>query len=442
MRTARRILVAVAVLGATSLAPAQDDAAPASADPPAGDAPPAGEETPIAAPPRHGDAAFTGPDAVVNQLREDGERAVSTFEELLAFEGYEAFKTDLYERTGLQFGADYTASYYAATASIGKSTGSGGMVRLYGRWDAIGRGTSDTGGIIYKVEHRHRYGDVAPAGLAPELGYAGIFAPPFSDQGWRLTNLYWRQSLFEGRFVTYVGFLDATDFVDAYALASPWTGFTNFVFSTGSATIGVPNDATLGAMVGLWFTDSFYGMASITDANADPTDPFEGFNSFFNDFETFKSLEVGWTPSRDEFWLNNVHVTFWHVDERTEAAVPDGWGLNVSASTWIDDQWLPFVRAGWSDDGGSLLEASVSAGFGYQRERGGDVIGVGLNWGRPNSTTFAADLDDQYTAEVYYRWRFTQRVEVTPSIQVLGNPALNPDENVIGVFGVRARVVF
>jgi porin len=419
----------LAGLGLACGAAAQDDA-------------PQGGEAIDAPAARTGDAIFTGPDAVVNQLREDAEQAVSAFGDLLTLEGFEALKNDLYEQTGLHFGVDYTASYYAATDGLGASTAGGGMARFYGNWEAIGRGTSDTGGVIFKVEHRHGYTDVPPAGLASNLGYAGLFAPPFSDQGWRLTNLYWRQSLFEGRFVTYVGFLDATDFVDAYALASPWTGFTNFVFSTGSATIGVPNDATLGAMVGLWFTESVYGMASLTDANADPTDPFEGFNSFFNDFETFKSLEVGWTPSRDEFFLNNVHVTLWHVDERDEAAVPDGWGLNVSASVWIDDQWLPFIRAGWAEDGGSLLEASVSAGFGYQRERSGDVLGVGLNWGRPNGNTFGADLDDQYTAEIYYRWRLTQRLEVTPSVQVLANPALNPDEDVIGVFGIRARVVF
>lgn len=58
-----------------------------------------------------------------------------------------------------------------------------------------------------------------------------------------------------------------------------------------------------------------------------------------------------------------------------------------------------FPRGGWAEDGGSILEASVSAGSGYQRERGDDVLGVGLNWGRPNRDTFGQALDDQFTAE-------------------------------------------
>lgn len=45
------------------------------------------------------------------------------------------------------------------------------------------------------------------------------------------------------------GFLDATDFVDVYGLASPWMHFMNLAFSTGSAAIDLPNDAALGAAV-------------------------------------------------------------------------------------------------------------------------------------------------------------------------------------------------
>jgi porin len=388
-----------------------------------------------------GAAELPGPNATENQLREDLEPKPNFFDvNILA--PYEDFKTDLYEATGLRFGGDYSALYFRATDSPGDRDAASGMLRLYGSWDLIGRDADNTGALVYKVEHRHRYTDVPPSAFASELGYVGILNAPFSDQGWRLTNLFWRQRFFDQRLSVVVGFLDVTDFVDAYALASPWTGFGNLVFSTGSATIALPNDATLGAAAGGYLTDHLYAIASLTDANADPTDPFEGFNTLFNDFETFKSLEIGWTSGRDRLLLDNVHVTFWHVDQRDAAGTPDGWGINFSASAWIDEQWLPFVRAGWADDGGSLLEASVSVGFGYQRERGGDVIGVGLNWGRPNRDTFGPGLDDQYTGEIFYRWQLAQNVQLTPSVQLLVDSALNPDQDVIGVFGLRARVSF
>ena len=37
--------------------------------------------------------------------------------------------------------------------------------------------------------------------------------------------------------------------------------------------------------------------------------------------------------------------------------------------------WMPFLRGGYAEDGGSLMEASVSAGFGYRTAGGRDQLG-------------------------------------------------------------------
>ena len=97
------------------------------------------------------------------------------------------------------------------------------MVRIFGSWELLGRGTDTTGTLVYKVEHRHAYTDTAPNGFSlGNLGNVGAIEPPFSDQGIRLTNLYWRQSWNKDRVVAVGGFLDSTDFVDIFALGSPW----------------------------------------------------------------------------------------------------------------------------------------------------------------------------------------------------------------------------
>jgi putative ABC transport system permease protein len=62
---------------------------------------------------------------------------------------------------------------------------------------------------------------------------------------------------------------------------------------------------------------------------------------------------------------------------------PDGWGVNASWQQWIDDKWLPFVRGGYTEDSGSLLEESVTVGLGYQPLPMRGVIGLGFNWGKP-----------------------------------------------------------
>ncbi len=384
--------------------------------------------------------AITGPDAVDNQLdedRQDKSRPGGT----RRLKSWDDWKDGFAERTGLSFGLDYNVLGFAATDSLGEDTSAGGAFRLFGSWDLIGRGTNNKGGIIFKFENRHAYTDVAPAGFGPELGYAGFLNAVFSDQGWRATHLHWRQGFGDGRGVAYLGFLDVTDYVDAYALTSPWTAFSNQAFETGSGTIGGLPDGALGAMVGGFVSSRIYVIGGIADANGDPTDLAGGVDSLFDEFETFKSLEIGWTSSQPgQYLVNNVHATIWQIDERAVAGTPDGWGIAFSASGIVGERWLPFVRGGWSKDGGSLYESALAVGFGYKPKDRHDVLGVGLHWSRPNESTFLPGLDDQFTGEVFYKLQVVDKLAVTASVQVLGSPALNPDQNVIGVFGIRGRL--
>ncbi len=118
---------------------------------------------------------------------------------------------------------------------------------------------------------------------------------------------------------------------------------------------------------------------------------------------------------------------------------PPVWGLNASWSQWIGGKWLPFVRGGYTEDSGSLLERSVSVGVGYKRVPNRGVLGFGFNWGRPNQGVFDS-ADDQYTTELFWQFQWTREVGVTPSIQYIKDPALNPDRDSLWAFGFRVRV--
>jgi porin len=379
------------------------------------------------------------PDQVDNQLQTDA----GPKEPLLKFrflDKYFAWKSDLKEDTGFGFGLDYSTVLFSASESLGEDNAAAGMARLFGAWDLVGRDSGNGGALVYKVEHRHSYTTATPKFFGFELGYAGLFAAPWSDEKLRVTNLYWRQRLANQRFVFLAGFLDATDFVDVYGLASPWLHFMNLTFSTGSAAMALPNDGLLGAAVGAWLSDRVYAIASLGDNGSDPTDVFSGFDRFFNTNEYFTSVELGWTTAKDRAYFDNLHLTWWHSDQKTEIGDPSGWGLNGSATWFLMDKWMPFLRGGYAEDGGSLLEASLSAGFGYQWVPGRDLVGVAFNWGKPNETTWGPDLRDQYTAELFWRWQLAEQLAITPDLQLLVNPANNPQADRVWVFGVRARL--
>ncbi len=375
-------------------------------------------------------------DEVENQIIMDRETNPLYESKLLA--PVYAWKAGIAERTGFNWSLDYNVLAMGVSDSLGEDNTSSGVARFYGFWDLINRDGKNKGSLNWKVENRHKYSDIPPSALGFESGYVGIFEPTFSDQGSRLTNLYWKQYFADGKWAAVAGFLDSTDFVDVYLLASPWTGFNNFVFSTGSAATDLPNDGALGAGVGGMVTEKVYVQAGVTDANSDPTDPFEGFNTVADESDFFKWIEVGLTPGQENLYFDNIHLTFWHVDERANGT-PDGWGVNASWQKWIDDTWLPFVRGGYTEDSGSLLEKSVTVGVGYQPVPMRGVIGFGLNWGKPNQTSFDG-AEDQYTGELFWRYQLTKEVAVTPSIQYIKDPALNPDESNLWAYGLRIRV--
>jgi porin len=77
----------------------------------------------------------------------------------------------------------------------------------------------------------------------------------------------------------------------------------------------------------------------------------------------------------------------------------------------------------------------VSAGV-ARKFRKRDLLGVGISWGSPSG-----DGGDQWTSELFYRIQI-RNLAITPVIQLVANPALNPDEDLLVVGGVRVRIVF
>jgi porin len=392
-----------------------------------------------------GRPGFGGPDSV-EQIIETDRTEKGEFFSSEVFGPLEQWQARMKDEHGFSLGMDYSAVTVGASESLpgADDSASGGMLRVYGSWNLTGDGDSTSGGLVYKLEHRHGYSDLAPSEFyLGSVGYAGLTAPPFSDQETRFTNLYWRQSLNSGRTVVLGGFLDATDFFDVYGMASPWLHFMNLTFSTGSAATDLPNDAALGVGAGHLFDNNVYVIGSVVDRNSDPTDISEGFDTFFGDNEYFYSVEIGHTSSHSRIALDNVHIAFWQADAREEVGAPEGWGANFSWSRYYNNQFMPFIRAGYTDESGSLLQKSVSLGFGYQPDSStsvpGNLFGAAVNWGEVNEESFGSGLDDQYTAEMFYRWQTTKKLALTLDFQYLKDPALNQDASNVYVWSLRGR---
>ena len=379
---------------------------------------------------------FGGPTSVGGQLAEDAVVVPQyRFQRLQnAFALWYGFKERLNDRCGLQFNIDESMFYQTVTDSPGETEAASGLVRIYGQWELLGRGSNTPGLLVFKGENRHRMGsNITPFDLGFEAGSILPTGTFFSEFDFGVTNLYWKQYACNGDIAFAVGIIDVTDFVDVYAMLNPLTHFINLAFST-NPTIAVPNQG-LGAAAGAMLTEHVYLHGGFGDANGQPTT--SGFDTFFDDAEYFSYAEVGVTNGKDRIYLDNIHVALWHSDRREFVGAPEGHGVAFTAQKFLCDKWLPFFRFGYADGDAALMQTTFSTGLGIQRENR-DVIGLGCSWGSPAD----GSLRDQFTSEVFYRFQLTQFLAVTPDIQLIVDPALNPTTDVLGVFGVRLRAAF
>jgi porin len=381
-----------------------------------------------------GETGFGGPTSIEEQLREDDRLKEPAFR----FPGFRAFfkpwfkwKRRINEQFGLQLGFDYNALYQGVSDALpdAEDQAASGVVRFFGRWTLFGRGTKNTGTLVFKVENRHRIGtDIPPSQLGFDAGYNGLTGTLFNDVGSFVGDLNWQQDFNGGRGGLIIGRYDPSDFMDVSGHANPWDTFSNLSVLMNTS-IALP-DFSAGAGLGHWIGDQVLVLGGANDANG-VIDEFE----FFEDgSEFFTFFEVGWTPTRAQRYANQVHATIWHVDEREEAGVPESEGIAIGGTWSAEEEWLAFFRAGWSDGDAPLANTTATAGVMYRFFKR-DILGIGINWSDPSTDA----LRDQYTTELFYRFQFAQNLAFTPSVQWLVDPALNPDEDQIYVLGLRMR---
>jgi len=383
------------------------------------------------------ESGFVGPGSVSSMLQKDSQIDASA---LLEMSLLERFKNQAKSEYGLNVGLDYNLLMQQASQSPGEDTAIGGVFRFYGDLNLNRDSKGDLSSVVYKIENRHAIGGkIAPQSLGGEIGYAGLTAVTFSDKDWMLTNLYLNRHLIDDRLGIVVGVVDVTDYTDVYGLVNVWTDFNNYAFTT-SPTIPAPNQG-LGAAMSWMLNEHYYVFGGIADANGDPTNLDDMFDSSFNTAEFFSHIEFGWIGSYKTRYSDNIHVTLWHADAREEAGTSGGWGTTCSASRFYEGTWEPFFRAGYSDGGGSVWERSVSTGLGYHLNAN-SILGLGANWSRPSDDVYGPRLNDQWTYELYYRWQVSKHFAITPDLQLLVEPANNPTEDIVAIFGLRARITF
>jgi len=385
---------------------------------------------------------FGGPASTAAELKEADRIKSSVLRFHNIEEGLEPWfewKRRIFEDHGLSLGFDVNWLYQRASDSLGDRDAFGAIYRLRGEWNAVGRGSSNTGSLVYRVEYRdNHFTDVAPAIFGKEIGAASIttgFAYA-SGFGPTVSEFYWKQLFNDKRFGVVVGILDFGPYFDYYPYTTLGKGFLTreLLLNPTLATTGVGHlGAAAKGFIGehIWLGGAFYDANAVNgELNLDTWD----------NGEMLSHVEIGWTPERKRNRTDRVQLTYWEVDERQEAGIPagHGWSLSISGEFW--DTFVPFFRVGDTNGGGGApAEHHVSVGFGKML-RYDDRFSLALARNKPSRKTNGADLDYEYVVESSYQLQMSQNLSLLPNVQLIIDSANYPAKNHIWVFSLRIRL--
>jgi len=389
-------------------------------------------------------AQFGGPESVGARLQENDAIRESRYQ----FDGlqgvlgpYFDWKRRVNEERGVAFGTSLYLLYQKASDSLpGKEDDALGQIfRYQGKWTVFQRDNGNRGQLAWRLESRsHVGGFQAPGSLGGATGIKAL-VPGFAYNEkfeFDVPVLSWIQHFANGRAGFDVGRLAFDVYLDAFPFQTLSKGSLNrsSIYNPTLPTTGL---GAIGGVVKGFVTDNIWLGAQMYDANAvngefDPDTVTEG--------EWIRAVEIGYTPSLAQRGTNRVQLTYWEKDARTKAGTPKGSGWALSAASKLNDTMFPFFRYGHSDGGGGVAaEDAVSAGVEFTQDFD-EIWTIALGWANPSSKTFGPGLDDETLIETSYKFQLAKNFSLTPNLQLVFNPAGNPSESSIWIFGVKVML--
>jgi carbohydrate-selective porin OprB len=272
------------------------------------------------------------------------------------------------------------------------------------------------------------------------------------NQGFRIEDLFWEQKI-GSQFSFRVGNQGPQAVFNFFRFKDARTGFTAspaaFNETIPYPTFGLGASFRLRPIV----TDpGVYLVGTLNDMNGDPA--ANGLDwSTFGKRQYFYGVELGKDWRRDNGEFDHLHLDLFYADRRSTRN-PDtspnvaGGGFKLAGEKQIG-QIVAFANYVYNTAQGGGISTTVSrhtaiAGVAYLRpfDIQGEVA-VSTMWARSFANLIpGVDARNQYGVETYWTIGVTPNSSLTPGIQLIFNPALNPSRDFVAVPHVKFRVFF
>lgn len=339
-----------------------------------------------------------------------------------------------FSQRGLRYSLQQTLTYVTLSDVMqGSSTFGFYTFDFQGKW-AIFDSTHGAGWITAHIEAKSGLGtaaedESAQRNLGSITDPTGIWS---SVNGFRLPELAWQQTFNDGQIVIVAGMVDQSNYFDENAYAN--TGRGQFVNSAliNSMVLPLPS-YNFGFNVQWQPRDDWYAMFGGSVGNADGGEPpWTDFN-----WDNWTMLgEIGFTPN-DFCGMGPGVYRVQPFMGRADGPVQGGVCFNFQQQLGSDSPLGIFGRFGF---GGSDVSAGaktqIGSGFvlhapfshiGSTRKYDNDLLGVGFVWSQPSDSSRTVFHENEYVVETFYTLQFTSTVRLQSDLQLVWNPAFNPD---------------
>lgn len=342
------------------------------------------------------------------------------------------------ERTGLRIGFAYTTIFQQASGGPGTRRGFSGDLDIMAAWTLLGRGTANTGQLIFSVEERHNIGPNPASVLRGEIGTLHPITNGFNDRGFVVRDFYWVHRLWDGKFGYALGRGDTSDFFGAHRMQSLNNSFSNRAFSANT-TIPSPGHGMF-AGISLRPVQDFYGTIGVANAYASTT---INDMKYLEEGSFFSFGEFGYTPNIEGLGSGRYRVVLWNIDDRERRApAPSDNGISIIVDQDLGEHFLVFARYGYADRGRVTgIRQSVETGMGVRGLLGSpdNMTGLAFAYSVPQDS----DARDEKIVECFHRWQLTRHTQFSVGVQGIFDPSnADPENDSVAVFTTRLRIAF
>jgi len=223
-------------------------------------------------------------------------------------------------------------------------------------------------------------------------------------------------------------------------LGNQQQNFNSYVFAQ-NGTQAYPN-AGLGAFA-QWNATSTLQFAAGFQNAANPSATTLSGKGFGSDgFAWFAYAQ--WTPMFGGAGTSQYSITYYEVPAIATQPRTNGWSFNALQN--LDARWAVFARANRLSGDVAPIRGSYALGGAINDPLGRsptDQIALAIGYSDAASPPAnPPGARNEKLAELYWNWTFAKGLLLTPDVQYIRSPALNPARDSVWVFSLRATLMF